>query len=552
MFTKFSLSLNQLVRRFTTSNSKLNQCSSIDPLLLDQALKKLYAEYVSIPIVIGNQMIFTGDEQNLRMPHNHRRVAAKYYYATKNHINLAIQKAVKVQESWSCTDVKTRSKMFHKAANTLCDIEKRAELMSAIMLSQAKTKQEAEKDVCNLILMLRTNADALIQLSELKLATTSEKIKSRYLLRPLDGFVAATGPLYMSWIAANLALTPLLMGNSVLWRPPPNCVFTSFIIFKAIMGAGVPRGALQFLPSNYKLFFNTVIKSNDLAGINYAGRVNTLRTLWHDLSIRLPHYKCFPRLVGECDSKGFHFVHESADVDLVVDRTVQATFHYSGQRTYSCARFYVPTTLWPKLNCQLQSKVQALKIGDPTDENSYASAIVREDIYDDVVSYLEYAKCSENVEILMGGNYTKTHGFFIEPTIVVCQDPNDRLMIEDIMGPILSVYIYEPNKLDEVLETVISSQKFGSCGAIFSADSQISEKLLNKLRMTASNLYVNEQCSGQDLSHLPLSGNRLSGTNDKNGSAYYLLRFAAPQLIEEPVKESVVKNEIENLNCLCS
>ncbi|XP_065362512.1 delta-1-pyrroline-5-carboxylate dehydrogenase, mitochondrial-like [Calliphora vicina] len=551
MFSKFASTRN-LVRYFVTTKTKLNQCNSVDHKLLKNALNKLYAEHVSVPVVMGNQMIFTGDKQNLRMPHNHRRIAAKYYYATKNHINLAIQKAVQVQEAWGCTDVQLRSNIFHKAADNLSDADSRAELMSAIMLCQAKTRQEAEKDVCNLLVMLRTNADALVQLSELKIPTMTNTIRNRYIIRPLDGFVAATGPLYMSWIAANLALIPLLMGNSVLWRPPPNCVLTSFIIFKAIMGAGVPRGALQFLPSNYKLFFNTIIKSDNLAGINYAGRVATLRTLWHDLSIRLPHYKCFPRLVGECESKGFHFIHESADLDLVVDRTVQAAFRYSGQRTYSCGRCYVPASVWPEISCQLQSVMETLRIGDPTDENSYASAIIREDMYDNIVGYLEYAKCSENVEILMGGNCTKTHGFFIEPTIVVCKEPNDRLMIDDIMGPVVSVYVYEPNKLDEALAAVISYQQFGSCGSIFSADKQVTEKLVNKLRMTASNLYINEQCCGQDLSHLPLSGNRLSGTNDKNGSAYYLLRFAAPQQIEEPVEnQAVQEKEIKNQNYSC-
>lgn len=235
-----------------------------------------------------------------------------------------------------------------------------------------------------------------------------------------------------------------------------------------------------------------------------------------------------------------------------VDRTIQAAFRYSGQRTYSCGRFYVPSSIWPELSCQLQSEMDCIKIGDPTDERTYASAIIREDMYDNVVSNLEYAKSSDNVEILKGGNYTKTHGFFIEPTLILCKNPKDRLMIDEIMGPVLSVYVYDNNQLDKMLQTILNTQQFGSCGSVFSCDQQITEMLLKRLRMTASNLYVNEQCAAENLSHLPLSGNRLSGTSDKNGSAYYLMRFAAPQIIEEArVDATENEEEVEKENCSC-
>lgn len=536
----------QLQRMLSSTTSTQN---SVDKELLDAALQQLFAEHGSVPIAVGNKLIFTGDEQRLRMPHNHRRITAKYYLANKTHITSAITKGMTVQEQWASTDLKSRSEILCKAADYLSQPERKAYLMASIMLSQAKTRQETEEDVGRMIHMLKQHADYVIKLSEMKLNPASDKYKTKFLLRPLDGFVIVSGPIYMSWLAACLAIAPLIMGNVVLWRPPANSVLTSFLVFKAIMKSGVPRGAFNFLPANYKLFFGTAIQSPDLAGINYAGRVATLRNLWCDVSIHLAKYKCFPRLVGECDGKGFHFVHESADLERVLQCTVKAAFRFSGQRPLSCARFYVPSSMWEELKCDLLEMVECLQVGDPLDDNSFASAIIKGDLFDEVVKEIELAKCNNNVEILCGGHYNNTHGFFVEPTVVLCRNPNDRLMTNDIMGPILSVFVYDNNKLDETLEVVKSTQQFGTCGAVFSTDAQITEKILRKLRMTASNLYVNEQCLSNEDGHLPLSGNRLSGTNDKNGSAYYLLRFTAPQIIEESIGDVQQNANIENLNC---
>lgn len=514
------------------------ECHEVDRSDLDNALQKIYTHHASVPIVIGNESIFSGDEQNLQMPHNHRRLAAKYYYASRRHIQMAMEKALIAQDGWAHTAIEDRANCFRKAAKLLTAPDRSAELMAAIMLGQAKTLGETKRDFGRLIRMITTTADYLIRLSQLKLSSTTECLVPSLVLRPLDGFVACTGPMNTTWRAAYLALGPLIMGNAVLWRPPRVCAHSAYIVFCAMIEAGIPPGALQYLPSNYRLFLDTVVRSPHLAGVNYAGRLKTLRDLWHDLAIQLVNYKCFPRLVGECDSKGFHFVHESADIDQVVDHTISAAFSYSGQRPNCCARFYVPDSLWPEIRCQLEGRLTSLKIGDPTDDDCFASAIIRREIFDQVVEYLKYAESSQGNEILMGGNYNKSHGYFIEPTVVICQDPADRLMIDDIPGPVLSVYVYDCKHMNEILSAIGSTQKFGGCGSIFVQDEAVQPQLLSKLRTTASNLYVNNQCTGGNNSHLPLSGNRLSGTNDKNGSAYYLLRFAAPQMVEEALGDA--------------
>ncbi|XP_061401877.1 delta-1-pyrroline-5-carboxylate dehydrogenase, mitochondrial-like [Musca vetustissima] len=534
MLSKFiwNFPLRPLRRLFSSAAIELPKVNKDD---LNNAVKKIYSQYVSIPIAIGEETIYSGDAQNLQMPHNHQRIAAKYYYATRRHIQMAIERAMQVQNEWANTDIQYRANCFRTAAKLLSEPGRSAELMTSIMLGQAKTRPETERDFGRLIRMLHSTADYLIRLSEVKLTSTTECLIPRFVLRPLDGFVACTGPINTTWRAAYLAVGPLIMGNVVLWRPPRACVHSAYIIYKALIEAGIMPFALQFLPSNYRLFLDTVIRSPSLGGVNYAGRLNTLRTVWHDIAIQLIYYKCFPRLVGECDSKGYHFVHESADMEKVVDLTITAAFSYSGQRPNSCARLYVPDTKWPEIKYQLENRVGSLKIGDPTDEENFSSAIIRAELFDNVVEYLNYAHSTKENDIIVGGNFNKSHGYFIEPTVVLCKDPHDRLLVDNILGPVLSVYVYESSKLDDVLKTIGETQKFGGCGSIFAKDEDILPKLLSKLRMSAGNLYVNNQCTGGNMSHLPLSGNRLSGTNDKNGSAYYLLRFAAPQMIEEAI-----------------
>uniref|UniRef100_A0A1I8Q0N5 Aldehyde dehydrogenase domain-containing protein n=1 Tax=Stomoxys calcitrans TaxID=35570 RepID=A0A1I8Q0N5_STOCA len=511
IFKLFRPNAWKFLRRF--SSSVTLECCKVNRSDLHNALKKNYQQPASVPIVIGKDVIYSGDEQLIQMPHNHQRIAAKYYNASRQHIQMAIDRALEVQEKWANTDVNCRLECFQKAVDILMSPLKFAQLMSAIMLAEAKTRQEAERDLGRLIRMMSSTADYLKQLSEFKYHGGTEGLVTKYALRPLEGFVACTGPINTSWRAANLALAPLIMGNVVLWRPPKVCVHSAHLIFSSMMEAGIPAGALQFLPSNYRLFLDTVVRSPNLAGINYDGRLSTLRTLWHDMAIQLANYKCFPRLVGECDSKGYHFVHESADLEKVVDLTISAAFGYSGQRPNCCARLYVPSSMWPQVRCHLEARVACLKISDPTDDESFSSAICRPDIFDDIVEYLKYASN--------------------KPTIVLCQNPQDRLLIDDIPGPILSVYVYENAHLEGALETLATTQKFGACGSVFVENEKILPRLLQKLGKTASNLYINNQCSGSSMSHLPLSGNRLSGTNDKNATPYYLLRFAAPQMLEE-------------------
>ncbi|KAL1488283.1 hypothetical protein ABEB36_015234 [Hypothenemus hampei] len=468
------------------------------------------------------------------MPHNHKKQVAKFYYADTKLVNQAIQVATETQKKWDRTPLSERFKIWDKAADLMAG-KYRAKLNAATMLGQAKTTIQAEIDsAAELIDFFRLNAYFLKEATKYQPISENPRVtKNSMRYRGIDGFIAAVSPFNFTAIGGNLAYTPALMGNAVLWKPSDTALLSNWVTFKICLEAGVPPGVVNFVPADGPVFGDAITASPNLAGINFTGSVPTFTRLWKQVGQNIGIYKNFPRLIGECGGKNYHFVHPSADVETVANGTIRSAFEFCGQKCSACSRMYVPESLWPAIKEKLLVKRAQLKIGDPTDYNSFTSAVIDDKAFKRISGYIEYAKKSSNLEIIGGGKYDDSTGYFIEPTIVQTKDPKDKIMTEEIFGPVLTVYVYPDNQIKQTLELIDTSTQFALTGAVFAQDEAFLRSALEDLKMTAGNFYINDKSTGSVVGQQPFGGARLSGTNDKAGGPHYALRWGNPQSIKE-------------------
>ncbi|ENN77583.1 delta-1-pyrroline-5-carboxylate dehydrogenase, mitochondrial [Dendroctonus ponderosae] len=501
---------------------------------IEKALSEVANKTEDVPIVIGDKEFKTDDVRYQVMPHNHKKKIAKFYYADAKLINKAIEVATETQKKWDKTPISERFKIWEKAADLMAG-KYRAKLNAATMLGQAKTVIQAEIDsAAELIDFFRLNAFFLKEaLKYQPISENPKETKNSMRYRGIDGFIAAVSPFNFTAIGGNLAYTPALMGNAVLWKPSDTALLSNWVNFNICLEAGVPPGVVNFVPSDGPVFGDTITASPNLAGINFTGSVPTFSRLWKQVGQNIANYKNFPRLIGECGGKNYHFVHPSANVESVVNGTIRSAFEFCGQKCSACSRMYVPESLWSKIKGPLLAKRAELKIGDPTDYNSFTSAVIDDKAFKRISGYIEHAKKSSNLEIIGGGKCDDSTGYFIEPTIVQAKDPKDKIMTEEIFGPVLSIYVYPDNKVQETLNLVGSSTQFALTGAVFAQDEAFLKSAIEDLKMTAGNFYINDKSTGSVVGQQPFGGARLSGTNDKAGGPYYALRWGNPQAIKE-------------------
>ncbi|EDV97918.1 delta-1-pyrroline-5-carboxylate dehydrogenase, mitochondrial [Drosophila grimshawi] len=501
---------------------------------LQQALKSTAAKCEEVPIVIGGKEYKTDKVMHQVMPHNHAHKLAQFYYADKKLLEKAIKTAVETQTKWDRVPLEDRLQIWERAADLMAG-KYRQELNAATMLGQAKTAIQAEIDSsAELIDFIRIHAYFLKEC--VKYEPISENIKvtknsMRY--RGIDGFIAAVSPFNFTAIGGNLAYTPALMGNAVLWKPSDTALLSNWRIFNIMREAGVPDGVVNFVPADGPVFGDTITASPHLAGINFTGSVPTFNRLWKQVGNNLDTYVNFPRLIGECGGKNFHFVHASADVESVVTSTIRSAFEYSGQKCSACSRMYVPESLWPQIKAGLLSEVGKLKIDDVQDMSTFTSAVIDDKAFKRITSYIEHAKKSPNLEILAGGTYSDSKGYFINPTIVQSKDPKDRIMTEEIFGPVVTIYVYKDSDLQETMKLVHTSTPFALTGAVFGQDEDFIRCALEEFKIAAGNFYINDKCTGSVVGQQPFGGGRKSGTNDKAGGPHYILRWSSPQSIKE-------------------
>ncbi|KAG8186488.1 hypothetical protein JTE90_009243 [Oedothorax gibbosus] len=507
---------------------------------LYDAITKYKDSCVKIPIILGDKEIFTGDVKYQVMPFDHQKKIAQYHWATAEMISQGIIESQTAREKWEKTPLSERIKLFLKAAD-LVSGKYRMDLNATTMLGQGKNIIQAEIDAAaELADFFRFNAYFAKELTKYQPISTDPKTTTNsFRFRGIEGFIASISPFNFTAIGGNLASGPTLMGNVVLWKPSDTAMLSNYIIFQILREAGFPPGVINFVPSDGPVFGDVITKSPHLAGINFTGSLKTFQLLWKWTSENIVIYNNFPRLIGECGGKNFHFVHNSADVESVVACSIRSAFEYSGQKCSALDRMYVPESLWPKIKEGLLELRNKIKMGSPLDPDTFLSAVIDDRAFAKNKEFIGHAEFSPDCTILGGGKCDDSKGYFIEPTIIQTTNPSDILMKEEFFGPLLVVYVYKDAAVDDVL-LMAKNNKYALTGAIFAQDQAFLEQAAETLKMAAGNLYLNDKSTGSVVGQQPFGGGRLSGTNDKAGGPHYMLRWASPQVVKEtyvPLKD---------------
>ncbi|XP_076320631.1 delta-1-pyrroline-5-carboxylate dehydrogenase, mitochondrial-like [Tachypleus tridentatus] len=504
---------------------------------LEDALEKYKNTCTDVPIVIGNEEFRTDNVKYQAMPFDHSKKIAKYYGATSDIVQKAIDSSIEARKEWEARPISERISILLKAAD-LVSGKYRMDLNATTMLGQGKTVIQAEIDAAaELADFFRFNAYFAKELTKYQPLSPSPTIsKNTFRHRGIEGFVVAVSPFNFTAIGGNLSTNPTLMGNVVVWKPSSTSVLSNYITYQLLREAGFPPGVINFVTANGPIFGDTICSSPQLAGINFTGSVGTFQHLWKQTAQNLEKYHNFPRFIGECGGKNSHFIHPSAHIQSVVNGTIRSAFEFGGQKCSACSRMYVPESIWPQIKEGLLETRKKLKLGSPLEYDSFLSAVIDEKAFNRIKSYIDYAKSSSNMEILDGGNCDSRTGYYVEPTVVITKDPEDRIMKEEIFGPVLTVFVYPDKKIEEALRLTCETAPFGLAGSIFASDEKFISEATELLKMSAGNFYINDKSTGSVVGQQPFGGGRISGTNDKAGGPHCLLRWTSPQVVKETFK----------------
>ncbi|XP_055352165.1 delta-1-pyrroline-5-carboxylate dehydrogenase, mitochondrial-like [Paramacrobiotus metropolitanus] len=500
---------------------------------VEASLRRLGGQITDVPIVIGDKEVRGNALFRFQsMPFEHKSKVAKFYCASPDIMQTAIDSAMDARSRWEATPLEERARIFLKAADLIAG-KYRADVVAATMLGQGKTVYQAEIDAAaELADFLRFNVQFAFDVTRYQpISTKTAKNSMEY--RALEGFVAAISPFNFTAIGGNLACAPALMGNVVVWKPSETAALSSYIVYKVLREAGLPPGVINFVPAEGKVFGQSITYSPHLAAINFTGSVPTFQWLWRKVGENLACFKNFPRVVGEVGGKNYHLVHESADIRHAVNNTIRSAFEYSGQKCSACSRLYVPDNIWPEFKQQLLEQHAQIKLGSPLEFDTFMSAVIDEKSYNRIKEYVDYAHASKTLHVIAGGKTDKSRGYFVEPTIVVSENPSDRLMKEEIFGPVLTVYVYKHAEPSQAEQLVDRTTPYALTGAIFAGEKEVLDIWKKRLLHTAGNFYINDKSTGAVVGQQPFGGARHSGTNDKAGSPAYLLRWTSPRSIKE-------------------
>ena len=494
--------------------------------------KEMYNSNIDIPLYIGDKEIFTKNKQTISPPHDHKHVIGTYSVAEEQHIEDAIDCALKAKEKWSNLPWNHRVAIFLKAAELLAG-PYRAKLNAATMIAQSKNVFQAEIDAaCELIDFFKFNAEYVTKIySEQPESATG--VWNRLEHRPLEGFVFAITPFNFTSICANLCAAPAIMGNVVVWKPASTQVYSAKVIMDIFKEAGVPDGVINMVPSSGKVIGDVIFNHKHFAGLHFTGSTKVFRTLWKTIGNNIEKYRSYPRIVGETGGKDFIIAHKSANPSQVATGISRGAFEYQGQKCSAASRAYIPSNLWDNVKTQIVNDVNSFKTGSPEDPSNFINAVISENAFDSISSYIDYVKESSDAEILVGGDYDKTNGYYISPTVVVTTNPKFKTMCEEIFGPVITIYVYNEDEWDKTLKIVDQTSDYALTGAIFSKDRYAIDEATKILENSAGNFYINDKPTGAVVGQQPFGGSRGSGTNDKAGSVLNLLRWVSPRTIKE-------------------
>ena len=516
------------------ANEPVLQCAkgSKERELLEKELKRQESQVLDIPLIIGGKEIRTGKTTPIVKPHDHKHVLANFHMTTEKEVHMAIEAAMEAKKEWEKMSWVDRGLITLKVADLMAT-KYRYELLAATMLGQSKTPHQAEIDAtCETIDFLRFNAHFAAKIySEQPKSVTGQVNRLEY--RPLEGFVFAVTPFNFTSIACNLNLAPVLMGNTTVWKPATTAVLSNYVLMKIFKEAGVPDGVVNFVPGSGPLISNIVLKHKDLGGIHFTGSNGTFNHLWQEVGNNLPVYKSYPRIVGETGGKDFIFAHNSADTMQLAAAIVMGSFEFQGQKCSASSRSYIPESIWEEVKGHVLEKVGRIKQGDATDFSNFMTAVIDEKSFDKLMKYIDIAKNDKSCTIIAGGNGDKSKGYFIEPTIIVTTDPQFVTMQEELFGPVMTVYVYKDEDYEATLELCDETSPYALTGAIWGKDRYAVNLATEKLTHAAGNFYINDKPTGAVVGLQPFGGARASGTNDKAGGPFNIVRWTSPRTIKE-------------------
>lgn len=497
-----------------------------------EAYKKMWNSKIDVPLYIGSEEIFTENTRNMSAPHDHQHIVGTYHLAEKSHVEKAISNALESRTKWANMAWEQRAAIFLKAAELIAG-PYRAKINAATMIAQSKTIHQAEIDAsCELIDFLRFNVEFMTQIYADQPASNSD-MWNRVEYRPLEGFVYAVTPFNFTAIAANLPASAALMGNVVVWKPSDSQVFSAKIIIDVFKEAGVPDGVINVVFGDPVMITDTVLASPDFAGIHYTGSTFIFKEIWKKIGTNIHNYKTYPRIVGETGGKDFIIAHPSANIKQVTTAITRGAFEFQGQKCSAASRAYIPQSMWHAVKEQLITDVNSMKMGSPEDFSNFVTAVIHEGSFDKLASYIDQAKKDTDAEVIIGGNYDKSKGYFVEPTVILTSNPKYATMETELFGPVITIYVYEDAKWAETLTLIDQTSEYALTGAVLSTDRYAIEEATVALQNAAGNFYINDKPTGAVVGMQPFGGARASGTNDKAGSAQNLLRWVSPRTIKE-------------------
>ncbi len=505
---------------------------SVEKIALKHAIAEARSKVIDVPMYIGSELVHTDNKIKLSPPHDHQHILGYASEGNASHVTQAIDAALAAHENWANLSWEQRASIFLKAADLLAG-PYRAKINAATMLGQSKNAYQAEIDAsCEFIDFLRFNV-AFMQQIYTNQPESVRGLWNRVEYRPLEGFVFALTPFNFTAIAGNLPACVAMMGNVTVWKPAYSQIYSANVIMEVLREAGLPDGVINLVYVDGPVAGDIIFKHPDFAGIHFTGSTKVFQTIWQTIGENISKYKTYPRIVGETGGKDFVVAHESADVKALATGLVRGAFEYQGQKCSAASRAYIPSNLWPAVKEQVIANLKEITMGGTEDFSNFVNAVIDEKSFDKIMVYINNAKKSDKITVIAGGNGDKSKGYFVEPTILQTTDPNYTTMCEEIFGPVLTIYVYEPKDFEKTLELVDATSPYALTGAIFSQDRYAIDVAMKKLVNAAGNFYINDKPTGAVVGQQPFGGARASGTNDKAGSILNLFRWVQPRTIKE-------------------
>lgn len=493
---------------------------------------KMWNSQVEVPLYIGNEEIKTGNTKKMSAPHDHQHIVGVYHQADRNLIEKAISSALEARKKWAAMTWESRAAIFLKAAELLAG-PYRAKINAATMIAQSKTIHQAEIDAsCELIDFLRFNVEFMTKIYADQPVSNSD-MWNRVEYRPLEGFVYAITPFNFTAIAGNLPSSAALMGNVVVWKPAATQVYSAYVIMQVFKEAGLPDGVINMVMGDSAMVSDVVLSNPHLAGVHFTGSTGVFNDIWKTIGQNIASYKTYPRIVGETGGKDFIIAHPTANPAQVATGIIRGAFEFQGQKCSAASRVYLPKSLWPTIQSQLEADLKSITMGSPEDMSNFVTAVISEASFDKLARYIDQAKKDSDAQVIMGGNYDKSKGYFIEPTVILTTNPKYSTMETELFGPVVTIYIYEDDQWSETLKLVDETSEYALTGAVFSQCRYAVEEATVALQNAAGNFYINDKPTGAVVGMQPFGGARGSGTNDKAGSSQNLLRWASVRTIKE-------------------